>query len=70
MMFSVIVLLSVEYGISLQGGRPSILRAVAEDATIYFLVIFSSHLLSLVMLLTTRVSYGVFTEVSEQWVTG
>ncbi|KAF9645642.1 hypothetical protein BDM02DRAFT_3189541 [Thelephora ganbajun] len=56
MVFSVIVYVSLRTEISLPGGRPSILRTIFEDSTVYFLVIFSSHLLSLIMLLTTRPS--------------
>jgi hypothetical protein len=60
MMFFVIVFVSIRTGISLPGGQPSILRTIVKDSTIYFLVIFSSHLLSLVMLLVTRVSTAAF----------
>ena len=56
MMFSVIVHVSISNGISLPGGQPSLFRTIVEDWTVYFLVMFSSHLLSLVMLLVTRVS--------------
>ncbi|KAF9645636.1 hypothetical protein BDM02DRAFT_485251 [Thelephora ganbajun] len=56
MVFSVIVYVSLRTGLSLPGGQPSILRTIFEDSTVYFLVIFSSHLLSLIMLLVTRPS--------------
>jgi len=56
MMFAVIVFVSIRTGISLPGGQPSIFRTIVEDSTVYFLVIFSSHLLSLIMLLVTRPS--------------
>ena len=56
MMFSVIVYVSICNGISLPGGQPNLFRMIVEDSTVYFLVIFSSHLLSFIMLLVTRVS--------------
>ena len=56
MIFSVIVFVSYRNGLSLHDGRPTILRMILEDSTVYFLVIFTSHLLSLVMLLVVRVS--------------
>ncbi|KAF9645627.1 hypothetical protein BDM02DRAFT_3189531 [Thelephora ganbajun] len=56
MVFSVIVYVSLRTGLSLPGGQPSILRTIFEDSTVYFLVIFSSHLLSLIVLLATRPS--------------
>ena len=59
MIFSVIVFVSFKTGLSLHDGRPTILRAILEDSTVYFLVIFSSHLVSLVVLLVTRVSLTV-----------
>jgi len=55
-MFFVIVFTSIRTGISLPDGQPSIFRALVKDSTIYFLVIFSSHLLSFIMLLVTRPS--------------
>ena len=60
MMFCVIVFVSIRTGISLPGGQPSIFRTIVKDSTVYFLVIFSSHLLSLIMLLVTRVSSTTF----------
>jgi len=65
MAFSVVVFVSFGTGLSfgagesLPGGRPGILQTILEDATIYFLVIFSSHLVTLVVALTTRVSSDV-----------
>jgi len=62
MAFSVIIFvnfgtgLSFATGESLPGGRPGILQTILEDATVYFLVIFSSHLLTLVLVYVTRVS--------------
>ena len=62
MAFSVVVFINFGSGLSfatgerLPGGRPGILRTILEDATVYFLVIFSSHLLTLVVVLVTRVS--------------
>ena len=62
MAFSVDVFVNFGTGLSfaagewLPGGRPGILRKILEDATVYFLVIFSSHLLTLVVVLVTRVS--------------
>ena len=62
MAFSVVVFINFGTGLSfaagewLPGGRPGILRTILEDATVYFLVIFSSHLLTLVVVLVTRVS--------------
>jgi len=53
-MFLVIVFTSIKTGISLPDGQPSIFRAIVKDSTVYFLVIFSSHLLSFIMLLATR----------------
>jgi len=56
MVFSVVVFVNFGTGLSfatgewLPGGRPSLLRTILEDATVYFLLIFSSHLLALVML--------------------
>jgi len=66
MAFSVVILvgfgtrLSFANGESLPGGRPGILRTIVEDATVYFLVIFSSHFVSLVMVFVARVSLNVF----------
>ena len=65
MAFSVVVFvgfgtgLSFATGESLPGGRPGILRTILEDATVYFLVIFSSHLVSLVMAFVARVSLNI-----------
>jgi len=58
MAFSVIVFVSFGFkaGLSSQGGRPSIIRTIVEDSTLYFLVIFSSHLVSFLMLLVARPS--------------
>ena len=70
---SVVAFVSFRTGLSfgtrtlLPGGRPSILRTILEDATVYFLVIFSSHLLSLVMLLVTRVSLNLL---AVTWIAG
>jgi len=61
MAFSVVVFVSFGTGLSfasgkwLPGGRPGILRTILEDATVYFLVIFSSHLLALVVVLVAGV---------------
>ena len=69
MAFSVVVFVSFGTGpsfgagLSLPGGRPGILRTILEDATVYFLVIFSSHLLALVVALATRVSSNIFAPV-------
>jgi len=65
MAFSVVVFvnfgtgLSFENGERLPRGRPGILRTILEDATIYFLVIFSSHLLALVVVLVAWVSLSI-----------
>ena len=59
MAFSVIVFISVGTGLSLPDGRPGILRTILEDATVYFLVIFSSHLLTVVVASAARVSCAV-----------
>ena len=65
MAFSVVVFVSFRTGLafatgeSLPGGRPGILRTILEDATVYFLVIFSSHLVSLVVVFATRVSLNI-----------
>ena len=65
MAFSVVVFVSFGTGssfgtrLSLPDGRPGILQAILEDATVYFLVIFGSHLLSLVVALVTRVSLNI-----------
>jgi len=64
MAFSVVV--SVNFGTGLlfgngewlPGGRPGILRTILGDATVYFLVIFGSHLLSLVVVFIIRVSFN------------
>ncbi|KAF9650807.1 hypothetical protein BDM02DRAFT_3267692 [Thelephora ganbajun] len=56
MVFSVIVYVSLRTEFSLPGGQPSILQTIFQDSTVYFLVIFSSHLLSLIVLLVTRPS--------------
>ena len=61
MAFSMVVFVNFGTGLSfangerLPGGRPSILRTILEDATVYFLVIFGSHLVSLVGGLVARV---------------
>ena len=63
--FSVVVFVSFGTGLSfaagesLPGGRPGILQIILEDATVYFLVIFSSHLVTLVVALSTRVSSNI-----------
>jgi len=63
MAFSVVVFVNFGTGLSfgtgerLPGGRPGILRTILEDATVYFLVIFGSHLVSLVVVFITRVSF-------------
>ena len=65
MAFSVVVFISFGTGLafatgeSLPNGRPGILRTILEDATVYFLVIFSSHLVSLVVVFATRVSLNI-----------
>ena len=65
MAFSVVVFVNFGTGLSfahgewLPGGRPGILRTIFEDATVYFLVIFSSHLLVLVVVLVSRVSLNI-----------
>ena len=65
MAFSVVVFVNFGTGLSfgpgesLPGGRPSILQTILEDATVYFLVIFSSHLVTLVVALTARVSSSI-----------
>jgi len=65
MAFSVVVFVNFGTGLSLAagewlpGGRPSILRTILEDATVYFLVIFSSHLLALVVMLVARVRLDI-----------
>ena len=65
MAFSVVVFISsrspLSFGttLSLLDGRPSILKTILEDATVYFLVIFGAHLLSLVVALVTRVSSDI-----------
>lgn len=64
MIFSVIVFVSFKTGLSLQDGRPSILRTIVQDSTVYFLVIFSSHLVSLVTLLVTRVRSTILMAIS------
>ena len=73
MAFSVVILvgfgtrLSFANGESLPGGRPGILRTIVEDATVYFLVIFSSHFVSLVMVFVARVSLNVFYGELDDW---
>jgi len=65
MAFSVVIFINFGTGLSfatgewLPGGQPSILRTILEDVTIYFLVIFSSHLLVLVVGLVIRVSLRI-----------
>jgi len=59
MAFSVIVFISLGTGWSLPGGRPGILQTILEDATVYFLVIFSSHLLTVIVASATRVSHAL-----------
>ena len=65
MAFSVVVFvsfgtwLSFGTGLVLPNGQPSILRTILEDATVYFLVIFSSHLLALAVASVTRVSLSI-----------
>ena len=65
MAFSVVIFigfgtgLSFGTGESLPGGRPGILRTILEDATVYFLVIFSSHFVSLVAVFVARVSFNI-----------
>ena len=56
MTFSVIIFISLGIGLSLPDGRPSILRTILEDATVYFLVIFSSHFLTVIVASATRVN--------------
>ena len=64
MAFSVAVFANFRTGLSfatgewLPGGRPGILRTILKDATVYFLIIFSSHLLSLVVVFIIRVSFN------------
>jgi len=65
MAFSVVIFVNFGTGLSfatgewLPGGRPGILRTILEDATVYFLVIFSSHSLALVVVLAARVSLNI-----------
>lgn len=61
MIFSAIACVGLRFnsGLLLLNGRPTILQTIMKDSTVYFLVIFSSHLLSLVMVLVTRVSSTV-----------
>ena len=59
MAFSVIAFISFGTGLSLPDGQPGILRTILEDATVYFLVIFSSHVLTVIVASTTRVSCAV-----------
>jgi len=64
MAFSVVVFVNFGTGLSFENGewlpgRPGILRTILEDATIYFLVIFSSHLLALVVVLVAWVSLSI-----------
>jgi len=65
MAFSVVVFVSFGTGLSFAtgkwfpGGRPGILRTILEDSTIYFLVIFSFHLLALVVVLVAKVRLKV-----------
>jgi hypothetical protein len=56
MAFSVIAYSSLRNGLSLPDGQPNILRTIMEDSTVYFFVIFSAHLLSLVVMLITGAS--------------
>ena len=56
MTFSVITYFSLRAGIPLHNGQSSILRTIMEDSTAYFFVIFSAHLLSLVVMLITGAS--------------
>jgi len=73
MAFSVVVFVNFGTGLSfatgewLPGGRPGILRTILEDATVYFLVIFSFHLLTLVVVLVTKVSLDILVAI---WETG
>lgn len=61
--FIVIVILAVR-----SAGRdfkmPFIIRSIVQDSTVYFLVIFTSHLLLEMMLLLSRVSVPVPSDVS------
>ena len=41
-------------------GIPSLLRTIVRDATIYFLVIFTSHLVLVITLLFARVGFQMF----------
>ena len=65
MAFSLVVFISFGTGpsfgagLSLPDGQPGILRTILEDATVYFLVIFTSHLLVLVLALVLRVSSNI-----------
>jgi len=69
MVLSVVVFVNFGTGLSfatgewLPGGRPSILRTILEDATVYFLVVFTSHLLALAVGLVLRVSLSILVEV-------
>jgi len=67
MAFSVVVFISFGAGLALPGGRSGILRTIVEDATVYFLVIFSSHLLTLVVGSAARVSSNVLVDI---WMIG
>ena len=51
--------LSFVNGERLPGDRPGILRTILEDATVYFLAIFSTHLVMLVVMLAARVSLSI-----------
>jgi len=71
MAFSVVVFVNFGTGLSfaagewLPGGRPGILRTILEDATVYFLVIFGFHLLTLIVVLVTRVSLNILIAISK-----
>jgi len=69
MAFSVVVFVNFRTGLSfangewLPGGRPGILRTILEDATVYFLAIFGSHLLALVVVFIIRVGPNIPTAI-------
>lgn len=59
MTFFVILYVGLSGGMRLQNGQPSILRAIVEDSTVYFLIILAAHLLSVQALSRTRVRSAV-----------
>lgn len=66
MTFFVIAYFSFRAGMSLHNGQPSILRTIMEDSTVYFFVIFSAHLLSLITVAMIGASSTIILRRSER----